>query len=134
MYLIFTIWVIYSFCDSVRETRSNLLRRKFHTPGWHTMAPHWHLFFIDAIVTCKSWEQDSYHLLNIDETHVKFILKKRSRGWQYDSVCQNISAKPADLSWFPETHVMKGNNQVLQVVLWPPYSGLGMCALTHIHT
>lgn len=38
------------------------------------------------------------------------------------------------LSWISRTHVMEGENWLLEVVFWPPNSPYAMCTHTHINT
>lgn len=44
-----------------------------------------------------------------------------------------LVAKPEDWGSIPGSHMLEGENQVLQGVLWPPQVHCGMCVYKHIH-
>lgn len=44
-----------------------------------------------------------------------------------------LDAKPDDLSSVPGIHIIEGENQLLEVVLWLPHVYCGMHTPTYIH-
>lgn len=92
------------FCDSVSVTRYKpSLEKVPHIWLAHNSFPlffllHCFLFFLAVIVTCKSWEQGTCHLLKVEDTHVKLILKTLLWCWQYVWFSKTFVAKRDHLS------------------------------------